>query len=126
MVTRTIVTSKVPIAFRTEDYIARECARGAGHTVATRLVAGVRDNTCTRFVANFIYVSSIHGSSKKSDHVIMSFAIIVEYIKTFRGVYLPFKHDVFAAQTVVDNYLIFPKVFLETDDLGDPRSVGQI
>ena len=99
---------------------------GACHTVATRLVAGVRDIISTRFVASFTHLPSSHGSSKINDHVIMSFDIIVKYIKSFRGVYLPFKHYILAAQTVVDNYLILPKVFLKTDDFGDPSSVGQI
>jgi len=51
---------------------------------------------------------------------------MLQYIKSFSGVYLPFKHDVIAVQTVVDKYLILPKVFLETDYLGDRRTVRQI
>jgi len=47
--------------------------------------------------------------------VIMLFDIIIQYIKSFSGFYLPFKNDVIAAQTAVDNYLILPKVFLEAD-----------
>jgi len=57
----------------------------------------------------------------------MSFGIIAQYIKSFSTIHLPFKHDVITAQTVVDNsYLIRPKVFLETDDFGDPRTISQI
>ena len=47
--------------------------------------------------------------------MIVSFDIIIQYIKSFSGVYLPFKNDVIAVQPVADNYLLLPKVFLETD-----------
>jgi len=90
-------------------------ARGAGHAVTTSLVAGVRDVTCTSLVAPFTYVHSCSGTSKYSDHVIMSFDFIIQYIKSSSGVYLPVKNDVITYQTVVNNYLIIPKVFLETD-----------
>jgi len=56
----------------------------------------------------------------------MSFDIIIQYIKSFSEVYLPFKNDVIAVQPVADNYLIFPKMSLETDYFRDPRPVGQI
>ena len=69
------------------------------------------------FVATFTHVLSGHYAGKFSNHTILSFDIIIKYIKSFSEVYLPFKHDVIAAQTVVDNYLILPKVILETDDL---------
>jgi len=55
-----------------------ERARGAGHAVATRLITGVRDVTCTRFVIRFTNVPSSRGSSKVRDHVIMSFDIILQ------------------------------------------------
>ena len=55
MVRETHVTSKVSIAFRTGYSKAREFARGTGHAIAIRLVAGVRDVTCTRFVAPFTH-----------------------------------------------------------------------
>jgi len=81
---------------------------GAAHAVATRLVAGFCDVTSTCFVAPFTQVLSSHCPGKICDQVIMSFDII-QYIKAFWGVYLPFKHDVFAVQTMVDNYIIVPK-----------------
>jgi len=56
----------------------------------------------------------------------MSFDIIVQYIKSFSGVYLPLKHNVITVQTVVDNYLMLPKLLLDTDDFGDPRTDRQI
>jgi len=102
-----------------------ERARRAGHEVATRLVADVRDVSCTCFVAPFTHVLSIHGTGKVNDHVIMSFDIIVLYIKSFSGVYLHFKHDFITVQTVVENYLILSKVFLETNDFGEPASLDK-
>jgi len=47
VVRKTRMTSKVPTAFHTGASNAREFSRGTGHTVATRLVAGVRDVNCT-------------------------------------------------------------------------------
>ena len=47
--------------------------------------------------------------------MIMSFDIIVRFIKSFIGVYLPFKHEVITVQTVVFNYLKLPKVFLKSN-----------
>jgi len=67
-----------------------------------------------------------HGTGKLCYDVIMSFDSIVKYIESFRGVYLSFEHYVFTAQTAVDDYLILPKVFLESDQFGDPRPVRQI
>ena len=109
------VTSKVSIAFRTRDCNTRECARATGHAVAKHLVAGFLDVTCTCLLAHFTHELSSHVTCKTCDHVIMSFDIVIQYIKSFSGVHLPFKNDVFAAQTAVDNYLILPKVYLETD-----------
>jgi len=43
------------------------------------------------------------------------FDFVIKYIKSFREVYMPFKDDGIAVQTVVDNYLIRPKVFLKSD-----------
>ena len=56
----------------------------------------------------------------------MSFDIVIQYIKSFSGVYLPFKNYVIAVEPVVDNYLISWKVFLEKDQFRDNRPVGQI
>ena len=80
----------------------------------------------TYLVNNLLHAPSSYGSSRLSDHVILSFNIIVKYIKYFRGVYLHFKHDVIAAQTVVENYIILPNVFRKTDDFGGASSVGQM
>ena len=118
--------SKMSIIFGAGESNMGERSRRAGHTVTTRLVASVGDVNCTCFFAPFTHVFSSHCPSKFCDHVIKSFDIIVEHIKCFGGVYLPFKHDVIAFQSVVDNYLIFPIVFPETDYFGDPRTVRQI
>jgi len=56
----------------------------------------------------------------------MSFDIVIQYIKSFSGIYLPFKNDVIAVQPVVDNYLILWKVFLEKDQFRDARPFVQI
>jgi len=66
-----------------------------------------------------------HDSSKFSDHVIIPFDIIIQCIKSFRGVYLPFKHYIFEVQIVVDNYLILPKVFLEKIYFRDSRPLDK-
>jgi len=79
---------------------------GACHKVATRLVERVRDITSTRFVAPFTHVPSSHGNSNVRDHEIMSFGIIVKYIKSFTGADLLFTHDVIAVQIEVDIYLV--------------------
>jgi len=55
----------------------------------------------------------------------MSFDIIVKYIKSFSGIYLAFKHDAITPQTLVDDSLILPKMFLETDYFGNLRTVRQ-
>ena len=47
VVSETCVANKMPFACKAGNSIARELARGAGHRVATRLVAGVRDVTST-------------------------------------------------------------------------------
>ena len=70
----------------------------------------MRDVTCTCLVAPFTYVIFSHGSSTFSDDVIMSFDIIIQYIKSFSAVYLPLKNEVIAVQTSVENYLIHPKI----------------
>jgi len=75
----------------------------------------MRDATCTRLVATFTHILSDHGTAKCSDHVIILFNIIVKCIKSFRGVYMYFEQYIFANQTVVDDYLVLPNVFLETD-----------
>ena len=36
------------------------------------------------------------------------------------------EHYIFTAQTAVDDCLILPKVFLEFDQIGNPRPIGQI
>jgi len=50
-----------------------------------------------------LHVPYSHGTSKFSDHVILSFDIIIQIIKSFNGVYLPFEHYVYTAQTAVNN-----------------------
>jgi len=82
VVSETRVASKMSVAFGTGDSNFGERARRAGHAIATSLVIGVRDVTCTRLSAPFTHVVSGHGTGKVSDHVIMSFNIIVKYIKS--------------------------------------------
>ena len=67
-----------------------------------------------------------HRGKRKVRYEMMSFDLVGKYIESFRGIYLPFEHYIFTAQTTVDDYLILPKVFLESDQFGDPRPVGQI
>ena len=56
-----------------------------------------------------------HGSHFISHHVIVSFDFIIEYINSLGGVDLPFEHYVFTGQTLVDCYLLVPKMFLKFD-----------
>jgi len=95
--------SEMPITFSAGVANMRERARRAGHAVATRLITGVRDVACTRFVACVIYVPSGHGSSKICDYVIVPFDIVIDLSNSFDRVDLPIKHYVFTAQTVKDN-----------------------
>ena len=71
-------TSKMPIAVVAGDSNVRKRARRSGRAIATRLVTDVRDFTCTRFVAHFTIVLPSHCPRKFSDHVIVSFDVIVQ------------------------------------------------
>jgi len=75
-------TSEVPIAVIAGDSNFGERTRRAGHAVATRLVADVRDVPSTCFVAPFKCVLFRHGSSKFCDHMIVSFDIIIKKINS--------------------------------------------
>ena len=86
----------------------------------------MRDVACTRLAATFTHVLFHHGTGKFRYDVIILFDLVLKYIESFRSVYLSFEHYIFTAQTAVDDYLILPKVFLETDQFGNPRPVGQI
>jgi len=118
--------SKMPMAVVVGDSKLRECARRTNHAIATRLVADVRVVPFTRLTASFTHVLFRHGTGKFCYDMIMSFDFVVKYIESFRGVYLSFKHYVFTAQTTVDDYLLLPKVFLESDQFGKLRPVGHI
>ena len=61
--------SEMSITFKAQDSKMRERARRAGRAVATLLVAGVRGDMSTCFVAPFTNVVPRHGSGKNSDHV---------------------------------------------------------
>jgi len=56
----------------------------------------------------------------------MSFDIVLLYVDTFGSVDLTFEHYVVRVQTMIDRYLLIPKMFLETDKFGDTRTAGQI
>ena len=103
-----------------------ERALKAGHAVASRLIAGVRDVACTRFVAPFTNVPSGQGGSKICEYVIVYFNIVINQIHSFDRVDLLFKYDVFTSQTVIGNYLLQTKIFLESDNFGNLRTVRQI
>ena len=126
MVRETRAASEMPVIFGAGVANMRERARRFAHAVATLLIAGMRDVTCTRSVARFTQVPSAHGSSKICDYVIVSFDIVIEQINSLERVDLPFKHYVFTSQAVVDNYLVLSKVFLKSDQFGNPRTVTQI
>ena len=116
----------VPMTVVAWDSILRECARRTDHAIATRLVADVRDVAFTRLAASFTHVIFDHGTGKFRYDVIMSFDLVVKYIESFRGVYPSFEHYIFTALTALDDDLILPKVFLESDQFRDPRLFGQI
>ena len=126
MVREKCVVSEMPITFSAGVANMRERARRAGHAVATRLITGVRDVACTRFVARVTPVPSGHSSSKICDYVIVPFDIVIDQINSFDRVDLRIKNYVFTAQTVIDNWLVLPKVFLETDQFRNTCTVRQI
>jgi len=95
--------SKVPMAVFARYWNLRECARRTDHAIATRLVADDGDVARTSLVAPFTHVLFGHGNGKFSDHVIMSFDIIVKFIESFSGVYLSFEHYIFTARTTDDD-----------------------
>jgi len=103
-----------------------ECARRTEHAIATRLGADVRDVAFTRLAASFTHVLFLPGTSKFRCDVIISFDLVVKYIESLRGAYLSFEHYVFTALTAVDDSLILPNMFLESDQFRDPRPVGHI
>jgi len=70
--------SKMPVAFGAAKSNVVELTRRAGHAIATRLFAELRDVDCTHFVTRVSYVLRSHGTSKFCDNVIMSFDIIVQ------------------------------------------------
>jgi len=72
------------------------------------------------------YVHFRHCTSEVSYLVIMSFDIVVDYVKTFGRVDLTCEHYVFTTKTLIHNYLIVPKMFFETVKFGDPASISQI
>jgi len=118
--------SKVPMTVVAGDSNLRECARRTDHEIPTRPVADLRDVAFTSLAASFTLVLFRHGTGKIRYDMIMSFDLVVKYIESFRGVYLSFEHYIFTAQNSVVDYLILPKVFVESDQFGDPRPVGQI
>ena len=61
----------MPITFCAGVANMGERARGDGHAVATRMIAGVRDITFTRNVARFTQVPSSHGTCKFCEYVIV-------------------------------------------------------
>jgi len=71
-------TTEMSITFKRGDLKARKCERRVGHAVATRLVAGVRNVTCTRYVAPFTRIYSSRRSTKVNDQVTMSFDIVIK------------------------------------------------
>jgi len=116
----------MPVTFGAGLVNMSERARRAGHAVATRLIVGVRDVSCTRNFARFTHVPSGHGNRNLCDYVIVPFHIVIERNNSLDRVDLPFKHYVFTAQTVIDNYLVLPKLFLESDQFRNSRPVRQI
>jgi len=114
VVRETRVAFEMPVTFGARVAKLRERAQRASHAVATRLVAGVRDVTCTRFVARVTHVPSSHGTCRICNYVIVLFDNDIEQMNSFDRVDLPFRNDVFLSQTVIDNYLVLPKVILES------------
>jgi len=56
----------------------------------------------------------------------MLFDLVIKYVESFYGVYLSFEHYIVTAHPVIYDYLILAKVFLESDQFGNPRPVRQI
>ena len=65
-------------------------ARRALHIDATRLVALECNVTCARFVASFTHIFH-HRACHISNHMIVSFEIIVQWVDSFNGVAQPFE-----------------------------------
>ena len=82
----------------------------------------VRYALCGR---SFTHVHSRHGTGKVRYDVIKSFDLVVKQIESFRGVYMSFEHYVLTAQNEVDVYLILPKVYLESDQFGNPAPLDR-
>jgi len=96
------------------------------HVIATRLVGDMRDFAFTRHATSFTHILFRHGTGKFRYDVIISLDLVVKYIESFRGVYRSFEHFIVTAQTAVDDYIILPNVFLESDQFVNTIPVGQI
>jgi len=76
-------------------------------------------------MACFTYVPFSHCTCKIGYHVIVSFDIVVEEVKMFGRVDLPFVHYIITPETLIHNYLIVTKMILETVKFGDPPTSSQ-
>jgi len=78
VVRETRLAPKMSITFGAENSDSEEGARGARHTIDTRLVTHVRNVSPSLFVTCFTYVLLRHGARYIHDHVIVSFDIVTE------------------------------------------------
>ena len=113
-------TSKMSFTFFTGVANLGKCAWWASHTIATILVTDMCHITPTTFMACFTYVPCSHCTCKVSYHMIISFDIVVEWVKMFGRVDLPFVHYVVTPESFIHNYLIVAKMFLTSLKFGDP------
>jgi len=121
----TRAASEVPVTFCAGVASTRERVRRASHTVATLLVAGVRDVTCTCLVAPSTHEISSHGTCKICDYMIMSSTFSHSILILLVGSTCP-PNMMLSQFSPWQKNLLLPKVFLETDYFMDSRPVRQI
>jgi len=126
MLVETCIAPKVPVARVAGDSNALERARGAGHAVAARLVADLRDVTSISFVTPLANVTSRHRASYVRDHVVVMFRIVIEKVYSLLRVNLSVQIYFVTIQTSKhDNSVLF-KVVLKPLEFSDSTPAIQI
>ena len=102
-----------------------ENTRRTRHAIATRLLTAVVGITRARNFTCITYILFRHRARYIHHHVIVLFDIIVEQINFLGGADLTSENYVFTCQTLIDGYLILPRMFLEFDYLGNSAAFSQ-
>ena len=120
MVGETRPASKMFVTLVAGDANIGERARRVRDTIAKRLIKDVCYIAATTFMTCTTYEPFRHCTCKISYHVIIRFDIVVEYVDTFGSVDLTFEHYIVTPKSLINFYVIGPKVFLKRLSSGIP------